>query len=143
MLSRSDYEKLQLPALDEDAVGDFLETINNDTLGRKVVIALNQRKQGHFDKAVLNISEANRDQVLAIREIQAILDKLAGRSKTEIILEKFRQTYPFQIGLTNGEEILGLLAEITAQYGNRISNIINELCNNEDQLNSLNEEIVF
>jgi tetrahydromethanopterin S-methyltransferase subunit H len=67
--SESEFEILQLPKCEESLVYDFLKSINNETLGMKVSIALNQRKQGHFDKAMLNISEANRDQVLAIREI--------------------------------------------------------------------------
>jgi len=58
-------------------------------LGKKVSIALNQRKQGYFDKAMLNISEANRDQVLAIRNLQGVFDKLAGQGKTEVIFEKY------------------------------------------------------
>ena len=88
---------------------NLLEVVQAETLGKKVAIATNQRSQGHFDKAMLNISEVNRDQVLSIREIQAIIDQAKGNLKTEVIFEKFRQFYPFQIGLTHGKDVLELL----------------------------------
>ncbi|MBW2564994.1 MAG: hypothetical protein JRE29_13370 [Deltaproteobacteria bacterium] len=67
---------------------NLLDVVQAETLGKKVAIALNQRSQGHFDKAMLNISEANRDQVLSIREIQAIIDRAKGKLKTEVVFEK-------------------------------------------------------
>ena len=66
----------------------LLDVVQTETLGNKVAIALNQKSQGHFDKAMLNISEANRDQVLSIREIQAIIDRVKGNHKTEVVFEK-------------------------------------------------------
>ena len=69
-LSEIDLEDLHLSKCDESLVYNFLKLINNETLRRKVLISLNQREQGHFNKAMFNISEANRDQLLAIREIQ-------------------------------------------------------------------------
>lgn len=67
---------------------DLNNVVQEKTLGHKVATALIQRKQGHFDKAVLTISEANRDQVLAIRKTQSIIDKIEIRIfeiKTSII----------------------------------------------------------
>ena len=141
--SESDFDNLQLSKCDKSLVYDFLKSINNETLGRKVSIALNQRKQGHFDKAMLNISEANRDQILAIREIQTILDKLDGRGKTEVIFEKYPQIFPFQIGLTNGEEVLNLLTQIKSVFDDGFSKIISELHQNEEEVSLLAEEFTF
>jgi hypothetical protein len=61
----------------------LLGAVEAETLGKKIAIALNQRSQGRFDKALLNIREANRAQVLSIREIQAVIDRAKGKLKTE------------------------------------------------------------
>ncbi len=141
--SESDFENLQLSKCDDSLVYNFLKLINNETLGRKVSISLTQRDQGHFDKAMLNISEANRDQVLAIREIQAILDKLEDRKQTEVIFDKYRQIFPFQIGLINGEDVLNLLSQIQNIFTDDYKKITCELYNYEDEVNLLNEEFIF
>ncbi|MFC1533668.1 hypothetical protein ACFL7M_09925 [Thermodesulfobacteriota bacterium] len=139
----SDFENLELSKCNKSHVNSFLKIVNSKTLGRKVAIAVNLKKQGHFNKAVLYITEANRDQVLAIREIQTVLDKLEGREKTEVLLEKFRQIFPLQLGLTNGEEVLDLLMQIKAVYEGRFSEIISELHHNEEELDMLLEELSF
>ena len=141
--SEADFENLQLSKCDASLVSDFIRSINNETTGRKVSIAINQREQGHFDKAMLNISEVNRDQVLAIREIQTILDKIEGRRKTEVIFEKYRQIFPFQIGLTNGEEVLNLLTQIKSLFNSELSKILIELHENEEEVSLLTEESTF
>ena len=143
IFSESDFVNLQLSKCDESIVYDFLKVINNETLGRKVSIALNQRQQGNFDKAMLNITEANRDQVLAVREIQSILDELTGRSKSEVVFEKYRQILPFQIGITNGEQVLNLLNEFESVFDGRLSRTIGELHNNEKEVCSQIEEFTF
>ena len=142
-MSEPDFEKLEIEKCDKSIVNDFLKVINNQTLAKKISNALNLKKQGHFNKAVLYVTEANRDQVLAIREIQNILDKLEVSTKTEIILEKFRQTLPLQIGLTNGEEVLDLLNQIKAGYNGEFQNIISEFHYNEEELYGLTEELTF
>jgi len=139
----SDFENLHLSKCDKSLVYDFLKLINNETLGVKVSRSLNQRKQGHFDQAMLNISEVNRDQVLAIRQIQGILDKLESRGKTEIIFEKYRQIFPFQIGLTNGEEILDLLTQIELLFVGKFQAIANDLYDNEEEVGLFYEELNF
>lgn len=142
-LSQSDFENFPLSDCDPTVVSDFLKSINNATLGNKVASAINHRKQGHFNKAMLNMTEANRDQVIAIRKIQAILDEINGRDKTEVILEKFRQQYPFQMGLVNGEEVLNLLKQIKSVLGDEFPQMQNELYQNEEKLSSLHEELNF
>jgi hypothetical protein len=143
MFSESDFENLQVSNCENSVISDFLKAINSETIGRKVSIALDQKKQGHFNKAMLNITEANRDQVLAIREIHIILDKLDNRDKTEIILENFRQVFPFQIGITNGDKVLNLLGQIKSEFTEYLSNIISELHNNENEFSLLTEEFNF
>lgn len=103
-------KKNDILEVEEILVRDLIEVVRENTIGYKVATALNERKQGQFDKAMLNISEANRDQVLSIRAIQSIIDKICGTSRTEVIFEKFRQFHPFQIGLKNGKDVLELLS---------------------------------
>ena len=142
-MSESDFEKLEIQKCDKSIVNDFFKVINSRTLGKKVANALDLKKQGHFNKAVLIITEVNRDQVLAIREIQSTLDKVEGRTKTEVIFDKFRQVLPLQIGLTNAEEVLELLNQIKADCNGDFIEIITELHNNEDELDRLTDELSF
>ena len=121
----------------------LLDVVQAETLGKKVAIALNQRSQGHFDKAMLNISEANRDQVLSIREIQAIIDRAKGKLKTEVVFEKYRQFYPFQIGLTHGDDVLALLNLIKSKCEFDLEEVVADLHNNEEMITPLIEELNF
>lgn len=121
----------------------LLDVVQSETLGKKVAIARNQRSQGHFDKAMLNISEANRGQVLSIRKIQAILDEVKGNIKTEVVFKKYRQFYPFQIGLTHGEDVLELLSLIKYECDFDLEESVADLHNNEEMLNSISEEFNF
>jgi len=140
---KTDFENLQVSACNQSLVQDFLDRINGDTLGRKVSIALNQRQQGHFDKAMLNISEANRDQVLAIREIQSILDRLDEPRETELIFENYNQIFPFKIGLKNGDAVLNLFNYVNSVFNDGFSKIITELHDFEDEFGLLTEECTF
>jgi hypothetical protein len=124
-------------------VQELIEVVREDTIGYKVAIALDQRKQGQFDKAMLNISEANRDQVLSIRAIQSIIDKIRGTSKTEVIFKKFRQFYPFQIGLKNGKDVLELLSLIRHKCGFSLEEFVADLHKNEEMFDSLQQELIF
>ncbi len=141
--TENDLDKLQPSECNQTLVRALLNVINHDTLGRRVSIALNQRKQGHFDKAMLNISEANRDQVLAIREIQTILDTTKGQGKTTVIFEKFHQKAPFQIGLTQGDGVLDLLNQVRADFNDGLLSQIPDLHENEEAFTSASEELVF
>ena len=122
---------------------NLLDVVQAETLGKKVAIALNQRSQGHFDKAMLNISEVNRDQVLSIREIQAIIDQAKGKLKTEVVFEKYRQFYPFQIGLTHGEDVLELLRLIKDECDFDLEELVADLHKNEEMIAPIIEELNF
>jgi hypothetical protein len=129
--------------VEEILIQDLIEVVREDTIGYKVATALNQRKQGRFDKAMLIISQANRDQVLSIRAIQSIIDKIKGTSKTEVIFEKFRQFYPFQIGLKNGKDVLELLNLIRHKYCFNLEKLIADLHQKEEIFDSLQKELNF
>ena len=142
LFTESDFEKLLISQCDPYLSKEFLDTLNHETLGSKVHDALEQRKQGHFNKAVASMTEANRDQVVAVREIQNIICKVENRPATEVMLENFRQVSPFQIGLTNGGQVLALLSEIKSLV-NDFDMMINDLHHDEKEAGSLIEEYTF
>ena len=129
--------------VDDKIFQGLINVVQAGTLGKKVATALNQRTQGHFDKAMLNIGEANRDQVLSIREIQSIIDETRGDPKTEVVFEKYRQFYPFQIGLTNGEDVLELLTLIKCEYDFALEEFVADLHKNEEMIDPIIEELNF
>jgi hypothetical protein len=129
--------------IDEILILDLIHAVRENTFGYKVDTALIQRKQGQFDKAMLNISEANRDQVLSIRAIQSLIDTIKGIPKTEVIFEKFRQFYPFQIGLKNGKDVLELLTLIRHNCGFSLDEFVADVHKNEKMVNSLQQELKF
>ena len=130
-------------ALSDEIFQKLLEVVQAETLGNKVARAHNQRSQGHFDKAMLNISEANRDQVLSIRKIQLIIDKTKGTPKTEVIFEKYRPFYPFQIGLANGEDVLELMRSIKHECDFALEDRVAKLHEYEKIFDPLLEELSF
>lgn len=90
----------------------FCKKINKPTLNLKVHEARTLRNQGHFDKAMLNITEANRDQVIAIRKIQTLMGRVRGERYPEVVFEKFRQFEPFEMGVSDADAALSILADI-------------------------------
>ena len=141
--SESDFEKLELRKCDKSSINGFLKVINSETLGKKILTAISLKKQGHFNRAMLDITEVNRDQVIAIREVQDILDKLKNQVKTEIVFENFRQTLPLQIGLSNGKDVLELLDGIRNHFEDVLSKNSNELHQVEEELDIKHEEFIF
>ena len=129
--------------MDETLFQDLMGVVQRETFGNKVTSALNQRKQGHFDKAMLTMSEVNRDQVLSIRATQSIIDKTNGVSKTEVVFEKYRQFYPFQIGLKNGKDILALLDLVKTECNFTLETFVADLHENESMIDPLLEELNF
>lgn len=95
----------------------FCGNIEEYSLNMKVQEALTFRKQGHFNHAMLNISEANRDQVIAIRRIQRLLGLVRGKEYPEVIFEKFRQFEPFEIGISDADAVLSILASVDEEGG--------------------------
>ena len=127
--------------LTKEMMVTLLGIVQGETLGNKVTSAVNQRKQGHFDSAVLHITEANRDHMLAVRKVQSILDDIRAVPRRTVILEKFRQVYPFQIGLTDGEDVLALLMSIAKTCDSATEEGIAALHRAEMTLGPLLEEL--
>jgi hypothetical protein len=109
---------LQQPNETPDFVADlklFCAKVEAPTLAAKVRSAVTFRQQGHFDKAMLAMSEANRDQVLALRKIQSTLSGVTGTHYPMVVFEKFRQQPPFEIGVADGDAVFAILDRLGAQ----------------------------
>lgn len=91
---------------------DFRAEICKPSLNVKVQSAVTYRRQGHFDKAMSQISEVNRDQITSIRSIQSILAKITGEPYSEAVFEKFRQFEPFELGVSKADPVLILLSKL-------------------------------
>ncbi len=129
--------------VEDTSIQELLTTVQAGTLGNKVGAAMYQKKQGHFDQAMLNISEANRDHVFSIRKIRSILDEIEGVPPTEVIFEKYRQFFPFQIGLINSKDVLELLGFIKHGCDFDLEERILDLHKNEKMIGPLLEELHF
>lgn len=127
----------------EYAVQKFCEQIETPSLNVKVDDAIVLRDQGHFNKAMLNISEANRDQVISIRNIQRILYEVNGTDFKEVVFLKYRQFFPLEIGIENGDEVIMILDEKLAGHDVKILEIKREIHSYELQQKAESERLSF
>ena len=65
---------------------------------------------------MLMVSEIVRDHIIALRSIQDIIDAAHKREKRKVIFEKFRQWEPFEVGLTNGPDVIRIVNEFMAPW---------------------------
>lgn len=93
----------------DSKIKEFREKIERPSLNLKVSDALTLKRQGHFDKAMLKIAEANRDQVTFIRPIQTLVGQARGEHFPEVVFERFRQFEPFEIGIADADAVLPIL----------------------------------
>lgn len=127
--------------VDDIFVQDLLIVLQEGTLGSKVATAMNQRKQGQFDQSVTAFTKINRDHFQSIRKIQFLLDDIHSVPHSEVIVEKYRQFYPFQMGLKHGEGVIELINLF--EQGSRCGTekLVPELHKHEGLLIPLEEEL--
>jgi hypothetical protein len=76
------------------------------SLFRRMEEAKDLRQTGNFNAAVAAVTNIAKDHVKSLREIQCFFDALAGREESFVILSKFKQTLPFELGIDNGPDVL-------------------------------------
>ena len=115
MTSNFDKEVEVLISDNESEIYFMLDKIdsklNLPSLNLKVENAKELSSQGDFNKAMLNISESNRDQVISIRKIQKVIDEINKKGSVEVVFKKYRQFFPLEIGIENGNEVLKIINE--------------------------------
>lgn len=80
-----------------------------DSLGTLIASALASRKQGRMNDAISQITRANRAQLDAIEGIMRTLDGVFERPKSEVVFAKYRQTFPFEMGIENADDVIDLV----------------------------------
>lgn len=109
---------------DTEVTGDYAEAetslvavAGGATLAASINAALDCRKKGQFNEAIVLITRANRLQLDAIENIQTLADSLLGRSGAKVVFAKYRQVYPFEMGMENADEVLSLFDAVHASLG--------------------------
>jgi hypothetical protein len=127
----------------KSVIMQFIDKIEKPSLNVKVNDAISLRNKGHFNKAMLNISEANRDQVIAIRKIQRILDEASGTEIKEVVFSKYRQFFPLEIGIENGDEVIKIIDDLLIGGDRKVLEIKNEIHSLEIQKEEELERLTF
>lgn len=84
--------------------------VERDSLSVSINSALNLRKQGRIDQSIALITKVNRAQLDAIIFIQKTVDKLLSRQHSGVVFAKFRQIFPFEMGIEDGDDAVRLVA---------------------------------
>jgi hypothetical protein len=121
----------------------FFAKVEAPTLAARVRSAVIFRQQGHFDKAMLAMSEANRDQVLALRKIHSTLSGVTGRHYPMVVLEKFRQQPPFEIGVADGDAVFEILDRLGARESPAFDGARAKLHDMESQIDKESAFVTF
>ena len=87
----------------------LVATVDKDSLGALISSAVAAKNQGRMDDAISQLTRANRKQLDAIEGIIKTLDTVAGRPKSNVVLAKFRQTPPFEMGVEGADDVLVLI----------------------------------
>jgi hypothetical protein len=88
---------------------ELIAVVTRDSLGALIASALASRKQGRMSDAISQITRANRAQLDAIESIMRTLDRVFERPRNEVIFAKYRQTYPFEMGIENADDVIVLV----------------------------------
>ncbi len=83
--------------------------IARDSLGNLIASALASQKQGRLNDAISQITRANRTQFDAIESIMHTLARVFERPRNEVIFAKYRQTFPFEMGVENAADVIDLV----------------------------------
>lgn len=121
----------------------LVKVVQDDGLGALTRSALQFRKEGRIDRSIQLITKANRFQLDAIEAIQQTFDELAARPTSKVVFAKYRQLYPFEMGIENGGDVLQLLCEFKAEFGADHSEQIERLHQLESEKASEEERLDF
>lgn len=116
------------PSSDLAEYEDWLEVIaTKRSLGAMVDSALASRKEGRLADAISLITRANRTQLDAIEGIMRVMDAVLKRPKSEVIFAKYRQIFPFEMGVENADEVLDLVSTTQRHISSNNTGIVERL----------------
>ena len=87
-------------------LGAYYQSWASKSLSLRLEEAKDFRQKGNFNAAVAAVTNIAKDHVKSLREIQCFFDELAGREKAFVILSKLKQTFPLELGIDNGPDVL-------------------------------------
>lgn len=88
---------------------DLVAVAARDSLGALIASALASRKQGRMSDAISQITRANRAQLDAIEGIMRTLDGMFERPRNDVIFARYRQAFPFEMGIENADDVVDLV----------------------------------
>ncbi len=103
-------------SLIENDLHKFVKSLEGESLAFKLYEAKECRQKGNFNKAMLMVSEIVRDHIISLRSIQNIIDATHKREERKVIFQKFRQWEPFEVGLTNGTDVIMIVDEFMVPW---------------------------
>lgn len=83
--------------------------VERDSLGALIASALASRQHGQMSDAILKITKSNRAQLDAIEGIMRALDDAFERRGNEVVFSKFRQIFPFEMGVENADDVIEMV----------------------------------
>ncbi|MEX3007840.1 hypothetical protein [Hoeflea sp. TYP-13] len=117
-----------LPAIElAQFESELVAVTTRDSLGALIASALAFRKQGRMGDAISQITRANRAQLDAIEGIMHKLDGVLERPKSEVVFAKYRQVFPFEMGVENADDVLDLVRVFYRDTPSDISSKIGQL----------------
>ncbi len=126
-----------------EARAALLKTVNADSLGAMIGAALEHRRQGRLDRAIGLITQANRQQLDAIEDVQQMVNDLSGKPNPPVVFAKYRQIQPFEMGIEHGDDVLSLLAGAEAMVTGSASDLRARLHQLEDDKRAEAERLEF
>jgi hypothetical protein len=112
-------------------LGAYCESWAGKSLSLRLEEAQNSRQKGNFNAAVAAVTNVAKDHVKSLREVQCFFDDLAGREKTLVILSKFKQTFPLELGIDHGDDVLELVETCLAPWKEQQGMNIHDLMESE------------
>ena len=125
------------------AEADLVSTVCDDSLRVTIAAAISNRKQGRIDLSIKQLTRANRVQLDAIEGIQKTVDALLDRPESEIVFAKYRQHYPFAMGIEGGDSVLELIALFDTRLGRGGQVLCQKLHDLEEDKHAEAERLAF
>ena len=132
------------PSSDLVEYENWLEVVvTKRSLGAMVDTALASRKEGRLADAISLITRANRTQLDAIENIMQVLDTVRERPKSEVIFAKYRQIFPFEMGVENADDVLDLVSTTQRHISSSNTEIVERLHSLEAAQSEGTEALTF
>lgn len=126
---------------DHKFIKSLSSVLNDNSLNFKFEEALQYKKSGNFNKAMLYVSEINRDHVTALRKIQHAFDSYNNREKSEVIFRNYRQFIPLEVGIENAPELMDLVLNIYNLKKQNNNTLYNSYYKLEQDIKLKNDEL--